>query len=123
LPTDLDVPKAQELEALFFSRQQRAVVTFTFKKVNAFRVLDEGGLLEVWEASSKKPRPAGTTFRVRGHGWQGESVLAWVHGTDKEHYSFMIATGWECLEVVAFEEPAVVLRPAVVTPYDPTAPR
>lgn len=120
LPPDVTGVASQVLTASFFSREQRAVVTFTFKKVNAFRVVDEGGLLELWEASSKAPRPASTTFRVRGHAWQSESVLAWVHGTDKEHYSFMIATGWECLEVVALEEPAVELRPAIARQFDPS---
>jgi hypothetical protein len=119
LPSDCAVPNSQELEATFFSREQRAVVTFKFTEVNAFRVVDEGGLLEMWEASSRTPRPAGTTFRVRGHGWQAESALAWIHGADKDHYSYMIATGWECLEVVGFKDPAIELRPAIVTPYEP----
>ena len=54
---------------------------------------------------------------MRRHRWQDESVLAWVHGADEDHFSLMIATGAECLEVVAFEEPDIELRPAVVTSY------
>ena len=104
------------LEAVFLSREKRRAVRFSCQSVWAFRVLDEGGLLELWEASSRTPRPAFATFRVRGHAWQDESVLMWVHGADSEHFSWMIATNAECLEIVTCEELQVeVLSDASVT--------
>jgi hypothetical protein len=79
-----------DLEAHFLSREKKAVARFVFKDVLAFRVLDEHGLLELWNASSISPRPAGTTFRVRGHRWQAESELVWIMA-GRENYS---ATWW-----------------------------
>ena len=70
-----DAAEAGALEATFLSREKRAAVVFTFSDVSAFRVLDEHGLTDMWEASSKAQRPAHTTFRVKGHKWQQESFL------------------------------------------------
>lgn len=104
------------LDAIFLSREKRSAVQFLFQSVWAFRVLDEGGLMQLWEASSRTPRPAFATFRVRGHAWQDESALVWVTGTDKEHFSYMVATQNECLEVVTHERPKVqILPPAAIT--------
>lgn len=103
------------LEAVFLSRQKQAGVRFRFEDAWAFRVLDESGLLELWKASSEAPRPAQATFRVRGHAWQAESVLLWVHHYDEEHFSYMIATDDACLEVVTMVDPEIEIVPAVVT--------
>ena len=103
------------LEAVFLSHEKQAAVRFRFNNASAFRVLDEAGLLQLWEASSQNPRPAHATFRVRGHAWQDESVLVWIHGADKEHFSYMIATGADCLEVITMDEPQVQVVPAIVT--------
>jgi hypothetical protein len=103
------------LEATFLSREKRAAVVFHFESVGAFRVLDEHGLLDMWGASARLPRPASTTFRVRGHKWQEESALSWEI-FDCE-FSFMIATDWDCLEVVSASEPTVALHRAIVTEH------
>lgn len=100
------------LEATFLSREKRGVVVFGFDNVIAFRVLDEHGLVDLWNASARSPRPARTTFRVKGHKWQEESFLSWF--TAGCEFSFMIATGWDCLEVVASTEPVIELRAANV---------
>ena len=106
------------LEATFLSRQKRAVVVFSFEHVSAFRVLDEHGLLDIWDASGKTARPACTTFRVKGHKWQEESFLSWsMPGCD---FSFMIATDEDCLEVVASSEPTIRILPAKVTEHEPS---
>lgn len=110
---EYDALETDDLEATFLSREKRAVVVFTFSNVSAFRVLDEHGLTELWQASSTQPRPAKTTFRVTGHKWQEESFLSWVMASCE--FSFMIATDWECLEVVSNFEPTIELRSAVVT--------
>jgi len=95
------------LTAIFLSLTKQLEVKFEFQDARAFRVLDEGGLLELWAASQERPRPAQTTFRVRGHTWQYESPLAWVHGTAEPYFSYMIATDWDCLEVVSYDAPTV----------------
>ncbi len=95
------------LEASFISLEKRLVAVFKFDEVSAFRVLDEHGLTELWQASSEALRPAGTTFKVRGHQWQNESELAWIMGGAE--FSHMIATRWFCLEVVTRVEPRVEL--------------
>ena len=97
----------RRLKAKFLSKQKRAEVEFVFSDVAAFRVLDEGGLIELWAQSAKTPRPASTTFMVRGHTWQYESVLVWVHGTNEPYFSYMIATDWDCVEVIAEEPPEI----------------
>ena len=108
-------PERGVLEATFFSREKRAAIVFTFTHVSAFRVLDEHGLTDMWLASSKEERPAHTTFKVKGHKWQEESFLTWFMSSCE--FSFMIATGWDCLEVVSASEPTIELRCAIVTEY------
>lgn len=102
---------AGDLEAVFLSVDKKDVVVFRFERPMAFRVLDEHGLLEIWAASAETPRPAQTTFMVKGHQWQQESELSWFMGGTE--FSLMIATGWNCLEVVG-REPTVELSPAIV---------
>ena len=110
-----NVAKSNGLEATFLSREKRSAVVFYFENVSAFRVLDEHGLLDMWQASSHLPRPASTTFKVRGHKWQEESFLSWEsYGCQ---FSLMVATAFDCLEVVATAEPKIEISPAVVTEY------
>lgn len=109
-------PNNYELEATFLSREKRAAVFFGFNKVSAFRVLDEGALLDLWEASEAAPRPTSSTFLVRGHKWQDESFLAW--GLEGQ-YSYMVATDGECLEIVTVGQPVVEFRPAIVSEFPP----
>lgn len=105
----LSLSEKRVLTAMFFSREKDRRVRFTFVDARAFRVLDEGGLVELWTASKTSSRPAETTFRVRGHSWQAESPLAWVHGSDDTGFSYFVATDWDCLEVVVAEQPTVEL--------------
>lgn len=102
---------AGDLEAVFLSVEKKSVVVFRFEGPAAFRVLDEHGLLDIWTASEKTPRPARTTFMVKGHRWQQESELSWFMGGTE--FSLMIATDWNCLEVVGLQ-PTIELRPAIV---------
>ena len=99
------------LTAVFSSKEKQANVEFTFDQVDAFRVLDENGLLELWAVSRERTRPAQTTFRVRGHMWQKESPLAWIHGAEEPYYSYMVATGWDCLEVISINPPHINVGP------------
>jgi hypothetical protein len=103
----LSLTTERTLTVVFFSSDKDRNVRFTFQDARAFRVVDEGGLLELWAASNSTPRPAQTTFLVRGHAWQAESPLAWFHGSDDTGYSYLVATDWDCLEVVVSEPPAI----------------
>jgi hypothetical protein len=100
------------LEATFISREKKTGVVFSFDGVSAFRVLDEHGLTELWVASGRNARPASTTFKVKGHGWQRESELCWIVGGCD--FSYMVATSCDGLEVVTDREPTISYVPAVV---------
>lgn len=102
------------LTAKFISKEKRSGVNFKFRNVSAFRVLDEHGLTELWQSSSEKPRPARSTFQVRGHSWQAESPLIWYMRPGSNYFSYMIATGWECLEVICSSEPTIEIVPAEI---------
>lgn len=103
----LGLSEERVLSAVFFSHEKNQQVRFTFIDARAFRILDEGCLLELWAASKKKPRPAQSTFRVRGHAWQAESPLAWFHGSDQSGFSYLVATDWDCLEVIVYDPPTI----------------
>lgn len=104
------------LEVSFLSLEKRAVIDFAFHRVIAFRVLDENGLIDLWQASSITSRPASTTFRARGHKWNEESFLVFLDAGDEPRFSYFIATSDTCLEVVCYDEPIVTVSgPAVVT--------
>lgn len=97
------------LRASFADARGVRVALFEFGGVIAFRVLDENGLQELWDASAARPRPARATFRVRGHGWTRESALVFAAAGSIERYSHMVATDDLCIEVVCSEEPVVTV--------------
>ncbi|WP_155912071.1 hypothetical protein [Methylobacterium sp. 77] len=108
------------LEADFVSTDKKAVIRFAFQGVIAFRMLDENGLLELWEASNSDPRSAKTTFRARGHKWSDESFLVFMAGGSEQRSSYFIATEAHCLEVVCDAEPSVTnIGPALVSHAEP----
>jgi len=107
--------RTHALEATFISVNRKSEIRFAFNSVVAFRLLDENGLLELWEASAANPRPAHTTFRARGHQWCAESMLVFLDVRDEPRYSYFVATSDRCLEVVCQEEPEVMeIGPAIV---------
>ena len=99
------------LKAVFKDYGIHERISFTFANCWTFRVLDERGLTELWNASSKTPRPAQTTFLVRGHTWQLESHLEWIWNCDEPYCSYMIATNSDCLEVIAPAPPEIKIKP------------
>ena len=108
------------LEADFVSIDKKAVIRFVFHGVIAFRMLDENGLLELWNASKANPRPARTTFRARGHKWSDESFLVFMAEGSEQRSSYFIATEAHCLEVVCRGEPSMTnMGPALVTHAEP----
>jgi hypothetical protein len=91
-----------DLRILLFSVTKESIYTVDFYGVNAFRVLDEHGLLEIWNAGQ---RPNGALFRVGGHGWTKESELSFFMAG--QTHSWMIATNNDCVEVVSINVPKV----------------
>jgi hypothetical protein len=76
-----------------------------FPTIAAMRLLDEGGLLEIWQKTTELGgRPGRTTFRVRNHAWTNESVLSFLAS---DGWSFVIASDDACLEVVSATAPAI----------------
>lgn len=108
------------LQADFVSTDKQSTVRFIFQDVIAFRVLDENGLLELWDASEANPRPASTTFRARGHKWSDESLLVFTTAGPQLRFSYFIATDAHCLEVVCPEDPTVKnIGPAIMVTHKP----
>lgn len=82
-----------------------AVFLIEFENVDAFRVIDEGGLLNVWETTKTRGgRPAQTTFKVRNSLWTQESPVSFL---TSDGWSFIVATDWDCAEIVTNSEPKI----------------
>lgn len=108
-------PALHVLEATFISIEKEMVVRVASNDVIAFRVLDENGLVALWEASHAISRPGRATFRATGHKWTEESFLVFLGESQQPRFSYFVATNDLCLELVCFSEPLVeVLGPAVV---------
>ncbi len=95
-----------------FHKEDRSVYALSFKDVGAFRVLDEHGLLDVWAASDERPRPNQSTFMVRNHRWSEDSMLSFVNFAD-DGWSYLIATDFDCVEVVCSQPPKIKLEQTV----------
>jgi hypothetical protein len=115
---ELSAQDVSVLTARFISKEKKSGVNFRFANVSAFRMLDEHGLMELWQASSENPRPAQSTFQVRGHAWQRESPLVWYMRPGSNYFSYMVATDWECIEVICSSEPTIEVVPAAIHQLD-----
>lgn len=94
-----------DLVARIYVYEPEKVYRVTFDRISAVRLLDEGGLLEIWAKTEELGgRPGQTTFLVRNHAWTEESVLSFL-ATDG--WSFIIASDNECLEVVSANPPRI----------------
>ncbi|WP_425410744.1 hypothetical protein [Hyphococcus sp.] len=92
----------RSLEIKLFCKTDESIYGVYFSSVMAFRVLDEHGLTELWDAGKK--RPAKTTFEVRGHGWSKESPITFMNN---DGWSCVIATDWDCVEIVPNSDPEI----------------
>lgn len=100
-PDDID------LIARVYVHSTRTIYRVGYRPVGAMRLLDEHGLTAVWERSHELGgRPGSTTFCVRNHPWTDESVISFYFGTE-DGWSYMIASDWECLEVLATSAPEI----------------
>jgi hypothetical protein len=106
-PATLDLPS--DLRILLFNVTRESVYTIDFYGVSAFRVLDEHGLLEIWNAGQ---RPNRALFRVGGHGWTKESELSFF--MPGQSFSWMIATSNDCVEVISYNIPKISCVESVI---------
>ena len=103
-------PILTELLVRVFCVDSEEVYKIQFYDVGGFRVLDEHGLQEIIKTGLNKiDWPTYPTFRVRHHGWSSESPLSFDMGTN-DGWSYMIMTGWDCVEVLTSSEPKVTLE-------------
>lgn len=94
-----------ELVARVYARDADTIYRLVFPTIAAMRLLDEGGLLELWQKTTELGgRPGPTTFRVRNHAWTHESVVSFL---ESDGWSFVIASDDECLEVVSVTAPTI----------------
>ena len=100
-----------DLSVRVFSSTDGTLYLVKFVDVAAFRMMDEHGLTEMLAAPGF---PELRTFRVKNHHWFKESPLVWHMAS--QHWSYMLSTNDECLEVVGYEEPTIeieeILEPA-----------
>lgn len=97
---------APALKARVLDTESNLLYEISFASILGFRLLDEHGLLELWDTDAYKARKPGGTFLVRNHSWHKESPLTFACGMDGE-WSYMLATDNDCVEVVSAAEPAV----------------
>jgi hypothetical protein len=82
---------------------QRSPVYVVFKAATAFRVLDEGALLEYWSPAT---RSAGWVWKVEG-GWLGREVEDGVARDVIQGEEYLVCGVDECVSVIATEPPQV----------------
>lgn len=100
---------SNDLSITLFSFEKEAIYQVNFHRILAYRLLDEHGLCELWSAGD---RPITSTFRVGGHGWSKESELSFIMaGTN---YSYVIATYFDCVEIISSQEPEIKLVEKIV---------
>tara|TARA_A200000159_G_scaffold160554_1_gene180890 strand:- start:43 stop:537 length:495 start_codon:yes stop_codon:yes gene_type:complete len=97
-------PKHKDIDliARVFHEETEALYELAFETVNAYRLLDEHGLLYLWSSE----RPKKNTFKLKGHPWHKESPLSFAMGNNQE-WSHMLVTNDECLEVICSESPKI----------------
>lgn len=106
-------PAFIELLVRVFCVDTEEVYQIRFYDVGGFRILDEHGLQEIIKSGQDETYwPTFPTFRVRHHGWSSESPLSFDMGTN-DGWSYMIMTGWDCVEVLTGTEPKVILESKV----------
>ena len=96
-----DRHEERDLLVRVFHEETESLYEVCYECVCAFRCLDEHELLEVW---GDPGRPPSNTFKLKEHLWHKESPISFLSGNTGE-FSHMIATDWECLEVICKDTP------------------
>ena len=94
--------KDTELTITIFHVDTESVFEVTFDYIGAYRLLDEHGLMELWESGKVNSN----CFMVKDHAWSKESVLSFFQCTT-DGWSYLIASGNECIEVLSLSEPKI----------------
>jgi hypothetical protein len=79
-------------------------------EATAFRVMDEGGLVEFWNKTTEfGHRPALATFKVKNSHWAKESVIPFQ---SSDGWSYVLATQSTCIDFATIEgnTPAVAIE-------------
>ncbi|MCG9656861.1 hypothetical protein VME0621_03071 [Vibrio mediterranei] len=87
-----------------FHEETETLYDVMFETVSGFRLLDEGGLLELWAVGEKFPNCA----LIKGHQWSKESPITFISGYEDE-WSHLMATSDECVEIVSHKHPDIKL--------------
>lgn len=96
----------RDLVARIYIPDTDKIYRVVFPWISAMRLLDEGGLMELWVKTREfGGRPGQTTFRVRNHAWVRESFASFMSTDDG--WSFVIASRNECLEVLTMTAPII----------------
>ena len=90
------------LTITLFHLDTESVYELRFSSASAFRVLDEAGLLHIWNERQSSTN----CFKVKQHAWSEESEVTFAMGSDNG-YSFIIATEDDCVEVVSQHPPQI----------------
>lgn len=79
-----------------------------FENVRGFRVLDEGDLLEFWDAGFTGDK--GWVWRVDVGGWlDAESKRdGFTSKHDDSWTEYLVTTGWECVSVISSHAPVAI---------------
>ncbi|KQY19797.1 hypothetical protein [Rhizobium sp. Root482] len=76
-----------------------------FETAHAFRIMDEIGLMELWQQTKKLGgRPARTSFQVRNHLWCRESPMSFFQ---TDGWAYVIASIGDCVEIVSPRPPVI----------------
>jgi len=79
-----------------------------YHSVTAFRMLDEHGLLELWQALNELGDEQGYNSRlIKDHAWSRESPISFFH-RHSDGWSHLICTGDECVEVLCPSAPEII---------------
>jgi len=92
-----------------FHLETEGLYELRFPSASAFRVLDEGGLLDIWA----EKETVHNCFKVKGHGWSEESPVSFAMGSD-DGFSYFITTGDDCVEVVCDRPPEITFKQKLV---------
>jgi len=100
--------KNVELQTHILNLNDGCLYKINYSQVNGFRMLDEHGLLEIWEKRDEQAIKLKSTFKVKNHLWSKESPLTFFMA-DSNEWSHVVSTDSECLEVVCGDIPSITL--------------
>jgi len=98
-----------ELSIEVFHRQTNSIYGVFFESISAFRMLDENGLLEIWEARDTQSIEFSNTYYIKDHQWSKESFISFYQSYQHE-WSFLLATDFMCVEILSSDHPKIMKK-------------